>query len=679
MEPVLPHPVVRRPLARVVLISLAIALLGSLLSGAPVQVAQAQPKLTVTKLASGLTIPWDLTWVDDLMLINERGGRLWSKRVGSARKAVKAPLADLFVGSEGGLMGMVADPAARSNKRFYVCYASKSSGGSPRDVRVVRWRLTSDTSAVRDGSNAVVVSGLPISSGRHSGCRLRFGPDGKLYVGTGDATTGTNPQDLQSLGGKVLRVNCDGTIPPDNPFYGQGGNARYVYSYGHRNVQGLAFRPGTRQLWTAEHGTYRDDEVNLIAAGANYGWDPQPGYDESVPMTDLTKFPAARSAKWSSGNPTIAPSGITFLQDSTWGRWQGALVMAVLKGHGMRLLFLDPESKVVGTSTIDEVSSFGRIRTVQYGPDRALYFTTSNGPSSDGSRTDVVGRISTSATPPKVAGGTNISPVGVSGVRTDGDMYVFARTGNDRVAYKRSTDDGVSWPSAWTDTALKTTSAPSIASSSAGQVDLATRNPDHSVGYTCLLDGEFGETINLGGIVTTATISSLGDGTLDVFGLSPKGRAYRKHFDGNNWSGWQLLDGGPFTSAIGASAQPSTGQTLITARGETGRTYQRTLTPSSNGSSWVQTTGYLWSGRALGDRYSNHPLIGMSRTYDGMARWQRGPMTMALEQPITSDPDVVTRPDGTWVMFARDRSGGLSFYDARPGAYTAVSLGGAVR
>jgi glucose/arabinose dehydrogenase len=674
--------VARRP--RVLLISLAITLLCSLLGWVPAQVAEARPKLTVTTVASGLSIPWDITWVGDVMLFDERGGKLWSKREGAEKRSVQLPVTDLFVGSEAGLLGMVADPGARSNRRFYLCYASRS-GTSPRDVRVVRLRLASETKAVAEGSpvgdgSPVVVRGLPISSGRHSGCRMRFGPDGKLYIGTGDAAIGSNPQNLQSLGGKVLRVNWDGSIPADNPFVGQGGNARYVFSYGHRNVQGLAFRPGTGELWSAEHGPDRDDEVNLVSAGVNYGWDPQPGYNEGVPMTDTAKFPGARSAKWSSGPPpTVAPSGLTFLQDSTWGRWQGAIVLGLLRGQGIKLLFLDPETKVVSTSSISAVSTFGRIRTVQYGPDRALYFTTSNGPSSDGSRTDVVGRISTSATPPKVAGGTNISPVGVSGVRTDGDMYVFARTGNDRVAYKRSTDDGVSWPSAWTDTALKTTSAPSIASSSAGQVDLATRNPDHSVGYTCLLDGEFGETINLGGIVTTATISSLGDGTLDVFGLSPKGRAYRKHFDGNNWSGWQLLDGGPFTSAIGASAQPSTGQTLITARGETGRTYQRTLTPSSNGSSWVQTTGYLWSGRALGDRYSNHPLIGMSRTYDGMARWQRGPMTMALEQPITSDPDVVTRPDGTWVMFARDRSGGLSFYDARPGAYTAVSLGGAVR
>ena len=118
-----------------------------------------------------------------------------------------------------------------------------------------------------DAATATAASwstGCRSARGRHSGCRLRFGTDGKLYVGTGDAAQSTNPQNKQSLGGKVLRVNSDGTIPTDNPFYGEGGNARYVWNYGHRNVQGLALRPGTDELWTAEHGTDRDDEINQV-------------------------------------------------------------------------------------------------------------------------------------------------------------------------------------------------------------------------------------------------------------------------------------------------------------------------------------------------------------------------------------------------------------------------------
>lgn len=383
-----------RRLARILLVPLASALLGGLLSGAPVQTAHAAPKLSVSSVARGLTNPWDITWVGSLMLFNERGGRIWSKRTGAAARQVKSPLTDLLAAGEGGLLGMVADPAAAKNKRFYVCYSSRFKGRA-RDVRVVRLRLTSDTTAVRvksDGYDSVVVDGMPITSGRHSGCRLRFGPDGLLYVGTGDAAVGTAPQNLKSLGGKVLRVKGDGAIPRDNPFYGRGGDARYVWSYGHRNLQGLAFRPGTRELWSAEHGPEWDDEVNLISRGANYGWNPVPGYNENVPMTDRTEFPDARSAKWRSGSSTVATSGLTFLAGSSWGRWQGAVVVALLKDQGILLLHLDRATKVVGKEEVGGLSNYGRIRTVQRGPDGALYFTSSNG----GGR-DVIGRIKPTA------------------------------------------------------------------------------------------------------------------------------------------------------------------------------------------------------------------------------------------------------------------------------------------
>jgi len=502
-----------------------------------------------------------------------------------------------------------------------------------------------------------------------------------LYVGTGDAVVGSTPQNRQSLGGKVLRVRGDGRIPTDNPFYGQGGNARYVFSYGHRNLQGLAFRPGTRELWSAEHGPDRDDEVNLISAGTNYGWDPvprtsqDPAYNERVPMTDTDKFPAARPAKWSSGSPTVAPSGLTFLADSGWGRWQGALAVALLKGRGIKLLYLDPETKVTtNTAMINEVSPYGRIRTVQYGPDRALYFTSSNG-----NGTDVVGKLSVSATPPVLKEGTDISPVAPSAVRTDGDLYAFVRTTDNRVEYKRSTNDGGTWPSGWTDTRLTSTSAPSVASAAAGRVDIVTRNADRTLTHTWLVNGVRRGQTSLGGVATNATISSLGNGTLNVFALRVDGVAYRKHYNGRAWSGWQRLSGPRFTSRIGASEQPSTGSTLITARGTGGVIYERSLTATGNGSAWTRAAGHLWSGRALGDRYPNQPLIGMSRSYDGVAVWRRGLMVMALEQLIYSEPDVVTRPNGTWVMFARNSTGGLSMYDARPGAYAVRSLGGAVR
>ncbi len=210
-----------------------------------------------------------------------------------------------------------------------------------------------------------------------------FSPKGVLYIGTGDAAEGTNPQRKSSLGGKVLRVYSNGSIPRTNPFYSRGGNARYVWNYGHRNIQGLAVRPSTGHLYTAEHGPDRDDEVNLVRKGANYGWNPVPGYNESVPMTDRRKYPRAVRAVWRSGTPTVATSGLTFLSGSRWETWNGALAVAELKEQTVRLLFLDRAGTVTSTRLMPGADRFGRIRTVQQGPDGLLYLTTSNGNGQD--------------------------------------------------------------------------------------------------------------------------------------------------------------------------------------------------------------------------------------------------------------------------------------------------------
>lgn len=349
------------------------ALGATTLVAGPLEQAEARPTYRFTTVASGLSIPWDLTWVGPVMLFDQRAGGIWSKRSGAAPKKVQVPLPTPALGSEGGLLGMVADPKASSNKLFYTCQTAAKT----RDVRVLRWRLTSDTRAVAVGKP--LVTGIPLTSGRHTGCRLRFSAKGVLYIGTGDAAVGTNPQRKSSLGGKVLRVYASGTIPKTNPYYALGGNARYVWNYGHRNVQGLALRPGTAELYSAEQGTDRDDEVNRVRKGANYGWDPVPGYDESRSMTDRGKFPKATKAIWSSGDPTLATSGITFLSGRAWGSWNGAMAVGQLKATGIRLLFLDRAGKVTSTRTVPGTSAYGRIRTVQLGPDGALYFTTSNG------------------------------------------------------------------------------------------------------------------------------------------------------------------------------------------------------------------------------------------------------------------------------------------------------------
>jgi glucose/arabinose dehydrogenase len=156
-----------------------------------------------------------------------------------------------------------------------------------------------------------------------------------------------------------------------------------IYTYGHRNVQGIAFSPGGK-AYSIEHGTGRDDEVNLLVARANYGWDPVPpggggGYDESQPMTDLTKFPNARTAVWSSGDPTIAPSGGTFLKGDKWGGWAGTLAMAVLKDQQLRVLAFDRTGTAVDQQWT-RITDRGRLRVAVQGPDGNLYLAVDADP-----------------------------------------------------------------------------------------------------------------------------------------------------------------------------------------------------------------------------------------------------------------------------------------------------------
>ena len=199
--------------------------------------------------------------------------------------------------------------------------------------------------------------------------------------------TGDIPQDRTSLGGKVLRLDLStGKALPDNPF-ASSSNARerYVLSYGHRNLQGVAVQPGTGEVYTAEHGPSFNDEVNRIRPGANYGWDPSQGgtvggYDESVPMTDRRRFPDAVPAIWQSGRTTQAVCAAEFLEGPQWGGLEGALVVTALKGSKLLLLTLAADgtlAKVAVPKATD--GPYGRLRAARLGPDGALYVTTTNG------------------------------------------------------------------------------------------------------------------------------------------------------------------------------------------------------------------------------------------------------------------------------------------------------------
>jgi glucose/arabinose dehydrogenase len=348
------------------------------------------PELQVELVASGLSHVWDIGFLPDgRALVTERPGRialLSGIAPGATVRQVDADLSDVYARGEGGLMGMVVHPDFAESRRFTTCQTHMQDG-SATDVRLVTWELSADgTSATRVADP--LVGGLPInSSGRHSGCRPTIAPDGALLVGTGDTARGAVAQDLNSLGGKVLRVDLDtGGPAPGNPFADAANPAqRLIWTYGHRNVQGVAVRPGTDDVYTAEHGPTTDDEVNLLRVGGNYGWDPSQGgtvggYDEDVPMTDLDRFPDAVPAVWSSGNPVEAVSGAAFLSGGQWGDLNGALAVGALRGEKLLLMRLGPDGAVTDVSEPAPLDgTFGRLRAVRLGPDGALYVSTSNG------------------------------------------------------------------------------------------------------------------------------------------------------------------------------------------------------------------------------------------------------------------------------------------------------------
>lgn len=339
--------------------------------------------------------PWDIAFVDSTTaLFTERAGRIssFNPTTGGTAKLV-GTIADTFASGESGLMGIAIDPAFSSNNYIYVCMSS-TTGGNHNEIR----RFTVDLSKPAGQSGlsaaATMLTGMPAAN-FHDGCRIRFQPNTNppaLWITMGDAGIGPGPQDLTSLAGKILRVEVDtGVLQayPGNPFIGSANaNTKVIYTYGHRNPQGITFQPGSNVPYNAEHGPNINDEVNrLEPAGGNAGWDPNTNgsYDSLHPMTDVAKFPNAIQPAWRSGDSfTLAPSGATFLSGAQWKSWENALVVAFLKDSKVRVMFLDGQGNVTGA--YPTLTGGGRLRSVVEGPDGYLYVTTDNGVGNDAIR-----------------------------------------------------------------------------------------------------------------------------------------------------------------------------------------------------------------------------------------------------------------------------------------------------
>lgn len=340
-----------------------------------VPAAKPMPMLLLTEEVTGLEQPWDVQQLSDgRLLVTERDRRNVVLVDGEDSRRLIFPSNEVWASGETGLMSLAVDPDLPTN--FYTCHGHRTRNGS-KDVRVVAWQFEDPSGQV--SKLDTLVKGIPATSGRHGGCRLLIDEEAALWVGTGDAAGFRNPQRKKSLGGKVLRMTLGGRPWPTNPWpKAKHRNKRLVFSYGHRNVQGLAQRKdGT--VWSVEHGSYRDDEVNLLRKGGNYGWAPGPGYDESVPMTDHSLPGKQRNAKWRSGTPTIAASGATWVRGKKWGKLNGTLAVAALKGNRVVFMKFTKQGKLKWTRTPAALRTHGRLRSVTLADNNDLLVTTANG------------------------------------------------------------------------------------------------------------------------------------------------------------------------------------------------------------------------------------------------------------------------------------------------------------
>lgn len=363
------------------------------------------PALTRTVVLENLRDPWDMAFFPDgTMLFTEKCRGLSVRRsdgqvgrlFGSEGSSLEAD--DLFCQSQSGMLGVAIDPGFEKNRFIYVFMASKANGKKSNHVV----RLTLDKNYAKVGDRRDIVTDIPFKTsanrwgpaGIHSGGRIRFGPkDGFLYIATGDNHNGPLPQDLSRLGGKVLRVDRGGKAVPDNQVPA-GGDAR-IFTYGHRNVQGLAFQPGSGRPFACEHGPGHSDEVTPLTAGGNGGWDPKPaegvacgsnycGYVSNRPdgkptsMTDIEKFPKALKPSWNNGGVSEGMSPCIFLAGKNWRDWEGRLAVGFLRGARIELLEIDNDGTAKRDTAVLDLPK-ERMRSLVQGPDGALYVAVDGG------------------------------------------------------------------------------------------------------------------------------------------------------------------------------------------------------------------------------------------------------------------------------------------------------------
>jgi aldose sugar dehydrogenase len=339
--------------------------------GSDEAVRSEQATFRVVPVVTGLEHPWGMAFLPGgEILITERAGRVRMVRDGVLEPEPIEGVPEVYASGQGGLLDVALDPGFASNRVIYLSYAA--SGDAGKSTRVARARLGEG----RLEDLKVIFTAEPlVDSSHHFGSRLAFDREGHLYITVGERGDGERAQDLGQDNGKVIRLYPDGSVPEDNPFVGVAGARPEIFSYGHRNAQGLAIYPETGIPWVHEHGARGGDEVNVVRPGANYGWPVITyGIDYSGAPIGEGTHKAGMAQPIHYWVPSIAPSGMAFYQGDAFPKWQGDLFVGALAGELLVRLELDG-GRVVAEERLLE-GTLGRIRDVRVGSDGLLYLLT---------------------------------------------------------------------------------------------------------------------------------------------------------------------------------------------------------------------------------------------------------------------------------------------------------------
>ena len=336
----------------------------------PAEIGMNNPSIEFEEVSGGLVNPWGMAFLPNGdILVTEKKGEIRIIRDGTLLDKKVEGVPEVYLKGQGGLLDIELHPDFNQNRWLYLSYSSKDGSGSGGNTNIARFSF--DGTVLSD--KKVLYKATPnTTSGNHFGSRLAFDSDGYLYFSVGDrGNRNDNPQDITRDGGKIYRIADDGNIPESNPFYGQSKTKTAIYSYGHRNPQGLAIDHSNDRIWSHEHGPQGGDEVNIIKPGRNYGW-PVLSYGINYDGTSFAEDTVRTGMEqpviyWV---PSIAPCGMTFVTGNKYPGWEGDLIIGSLKFSYLVHAAVDG-NKISSQEKIAE--GIGRVRSVEQGPDGFLY------------------------------------------------------------------------------------------------------------------------------------------------------------------------------------------------------------------------------------------------------------------------------------------------------------------